>query len=61
MVTKRTAKEVLLHMFDSVYCYSCASQKTQEYCDECKRESMCWELLEDYADRVVETMFRKED
>jgi hypothetical protein len=61
MVTKRKAKEVLLHMFDTAHCFSCASRETKKYCNECHEENICWLLSGDYADRVVEMMFRKED
>ena len=52
-------KNVLIATFESVYCNSCSSQKSEENCDECNRKSMNWEISEGYAERVASLILKE--
>jgi len=50
---KDTIKEILKSYLAGVYCNSCESEETEEYCEDCHRKAMNWGISDAHADKIA--------
>ena len=59
MKTREEIVDYLLYNFSSVYCGTCSSKDSEQYCDDCHRKSMNWGMHEDIAKIVADWIVKE--
>ena len=54
MKTKEEIIEILMRCFKDVYCDTCSG----EYCEDCYRKNMNWEISETFAEIVANQILK---